>query len=166
MMHYTKIRTVLGELTLVAEGKAVVGIVHEHGDVRMDKEFAAATRKDDDVLLQRAAKAVQHFLQGGAESFDFPMQPKGSKFQQKVWAEMRKIPYGETISYSEMAQRVGNPKAVRAVGSACGANPIPLAIPCHRVLRNDGSLGGFGWGLPVKHKLLWLETGEVDVLAA
>ena len=81
----------------------------------------------------------------------------GTDFQRKVWSTLRKIPRGQTRSYAWLAQQVGKPKATRAVGAACGANPIPVVIPCHRVIASDGSLGGFGGGLPIKRRLLQLE---------
>ena len=89
--------------------------------------------------------------------FDLPLAPEGTTFQRAVWRQLQEIPYGETISYGELARRVGNPKASRAVGSANGANPLPIVIPCHRVIAGDGTLGGFGGGLPTKQTLLALE---------
>jgi len=112
-------------------------------------------------FLSDAARQISDYLSGKLKKLSLPVQTRGSELQQAVWAELQRIPYGQTISYSEMAARIGNPKAVRAVGSACGANPIPLIIPCHRVLRSDGSLGGFGWGLEVKEFLLALEHGAL-----
>ncbi|MFO1242385.1 MAG: methylated-DNA--[protein]-cysteine S-methyltransferase [Rickettsiales bacterium] len=90
----------------------------------------------------------------------------GTDLQREVWQQLIQIPYGETISYSEMARRVDHPNAVRAVGSACGANPIPLIIPCHRVIASDGSFGGFAWGLPFKERLLAMELSRAEALAA
>lgn len=91
--------------------------------------------------------------------FDLPLQPKGTAFQQKVWRELLKIPYGQTISYWELSQRLGDVKAIRAAASANGKNPIPLLIPCHRVIGKDGSLTGFSAGLDRKKYLLELEKG-------
>ena len=81
----------------------------------------------------------------------------GTKFQQAVWKELQKIPLGKLTSYAEVAKRINNPKAVRAVGSACGANPVPILVPCHRVIASNGALGGFGGGLPLKKKMLTAE---------
>ena len=89
-----------------------------------------------------------------------PLDLRGTAFQQRVWRELTRIPRGETITYAELAKRVGSPGAVRAVGSACGANPTALVVPCHRVLRSDGALGGFRWGLARKAKLLAAERAE------
>jgi len=83
---------------------------------------------------------------------------RGTAFQQAVWRELSRIPPGETLSYAALAARAGSPNAVRAVGSACGANPVAVLIPCHRALRADGSLGGYAWGLPIKRKLLEREA--------
>jgi methylated-DNA-[protein]-cysteine S-methyltransferase len=98
------------------------------------------------------------YLQGRLRSFDLPLAPAGTPFQRQVWEGMAKIPYGATQSYGELARKVKNPGATQAVGSACGANPIPLIIPCHRVLAAAGRLGGFGLGLDAKRWLLDLET--------
>jgi methylated-DNA-[protein]-cysteine S-methyltransferase len=88
------------------------------------------------------------------------LAPEGTEFQRTVWNRLREIPYGETISYGELAKRVGNPKASRAVGAANGQNPIPIVIPCHRVIGSNGKLTGFGGGLPVKEALLALEAKQ------
>ena len=98
------------------------------------------------------------------ETFDLRLAPEGTPFQQSVWNELCGIPYGETISYGELAKRVGNPKASRAVGAANGQNPIPIIIPCHRVIGSDGKLTGFGGGLPIKEKLLALEQRQLRLL--
>jgi methylated-DNA-[protein]-cysteine S-methyltransferase len=91
---------------------------------------------------------------------DLPVAPQGTAFQRAVWLELQRIRYGETISYGELARRLGNPKAVRAVGLANGSNPISIVIPCHRVIGSNGSLVGYGGGLPVKQSLLALERGQ------
>jgi len=98
-------------------------------------------------------------------TFDLPLAPKGTQFQKRVWEELCDIPYGQTKSYKYIADKIGNSKAVRAVGSANGRNPIPIIIPCHRVIGSDGSLTCFGGGLPVKTYLLNLENAEQMALA-
>jgi methylated-DNA-[protein]-cysteine S-methyltransferase len=108
-------------------------------------------------VLAEAAKQLREYFAGERTRFGLPLAPKGTSFQRSVWSILEAIPYGETISYAELAQRVGNPKAARAVGSANGKNCIPIVIPCHRVIASDGTLGGFGGGLPTKAKLLELE---------
>ncbi len=107
--------------------------------------------------VAQAVKQVREYFAGRRVEFDLPLAPQGTPFQLAVWRELRKIPYGQTISYGELARRIGNPKASRAVGSANGANQIPIVIPCHRVIASGGKLGGFGGGLPVKVALLALE---------
>jgi methylated-DNA-[protein]-cysteine S-methyltransferase len=98
------------------------------------------------------------------KEFELPLSLEGTEFQLRVWNSLRTIRYGETISYGQLAQRIGKPKAVRAVGLANGSNPIPIIIPCHRVIGSDGSLTGFGGGLPNKKKLLALESRQMNLL--
>jgi methylated-DNA-[protein]-cysteine S-methyltransferase len=102
-------------------------------------------------------RQLREYFAGKRAAFDLPLAPEGTAFQRSVWRQLQEIPYGETISYGELARRVGNPKASRAVGSANGANPVPIVIPCHRVIAGDGTLGGFGGGLLTKQTLLTLE---------
>lgn len=110
------------------------------------------------LILQQAQQALQTYFNGEPLPLDFPMNPSGTAFQQQVWAYLKTIGYGQTLSYSEVAAGIGKPKAVRAVANACAANPLSLFIPCHRVLRSDGTLRGYRWGLPLKKALLQLET--------
>jgi len=100
------------------------------------------------------AQQVAEFFAGKRQQFDFPLAPEGTAFQKRVWEELVKIPFGETITYGELARRVGNPAASRAVGAANGQNPISLIVPCHRVIGSNGKLTGYGGGLPLKEKLL------------
>ena len=114
------------------------------------------------------AEAVRQLLEYFAlkrTSFDLPLAPEGTPFQRSVWRHLQDIPYGETISYGELAKRVGNPKASRAVGAANGKNPLPIVIPCHRVIGSNGTLTGFGGGLPTKEALLGLEKNALAVPA-
>ncbi|MFZ2152715.1 MAG: methylated-DNA--[protein]-cysteine S-methyltransferase [Microgenomates group bacterium] len=97
----------------------------------------------------------------GKEIFDLPIRPKGTDFQKKVWKELIKVPYGETITYKELARRIGVPRAIRAVASAVAKNPILIIIPCHRVIRSDGGMGGYSAGIAIKNKLLRLESGKI-----
>ena len=107
--------------------------------------------------LAEVVRQLREYFAGQRTGFELPLALEGTEFQRKVWRKLQEIPYGETISYGELAKRVGNPKASRAVGSANGKNRIPIVIPCHRVIAGDGGLGGFGGGLSVKEKLLSLE---------
>ena len=103
---------------------------------------------------------LRDYFSGKLETFDLPLAPRGTPFQQDVWTALTKIPYGETVSYAAIAKRIGRPDAVRAVGAANGQNPIPIVIPCHRVIGSNGSLTGFGGGLPAKRFLLSLESTQ------
>jgi len=118
---------------------------------------APDTRSDRSALLDRARLQLDAYFRGRRDRFDLPLAPRGTAFQQRVWQMMRRIPYGETWSYAELARRTGN--VARAVGQACGANPIPIIIPCHRVLAENGHLGGFSavGGSDSKSWLLELE---------
>jgi methylated-DNA-[protein]-cysteine S-methyltransferase len=110
------------------------------------------------------ATALRRYLDGDAAAIDaLPVDPGGTPFQQRVWRALRDIPYGTTISYGELARRIGEPAAVRAVGAANGANPISIVVPCHRVIGSDGGLTGYGGGLPRKRWLLALERAELDL---
>ena len=115
-------------------------------------------------LFGNAIEQLHEYFAGERKTFSLTLIPEGTEFQKAVWSELQKIPYGETISYKELAERIGKPKAVRAVGAANGANPIPIIIPCHRVIGNDGSLTGFGGGLPLKKRLLELESRQLALL--
>jgi methylated-DNA-[protein]-cysteine S-methyltransferase len=110
--------------------------------------------------LCEAARQLREYFNGLRTTFDLPLEPHGTSFQRTVWARLAEIPYGETISYGELARRVGNPKAARAVGAANGANPLPIVVPCHRVIGANGNLTGFGGGVSVKQSLLSLEASH------
>jgi len=107
--------------------------------------------------LAEAKRQIEEYFAGERQDFDLPLSPQGTAFQRRVWAELRRIPFGETISYGELAARIGKPSASRAVGAANGRNPLPVVVPCHRVIGSDGRLTGFGGGLPTKQALLDLE---------
>lgn len=118
----------------------------------------------DEAPFREVMRQLQAYFAGKLKEFDVPLTLEGTEFQNRVWTSLLTIPYGETISYMQLAQRIGNPKAVRAVGLANGSNPIPIIIPCHRVIGSDGSLTGFGGGLPTKQKLLALESKQISLL--
>lgn len=107
--------------------------------------------------IAEAAKQIDEFMTGKRKNFDIPCVLAGTEFQEDVWRGISNIPYGETLSYQALAEKIGHPKAYRAVGTACGANPIPLIIPCHRVVGSNGGLGGFLGGLAMKKKLMEIE---------
>ena len=147
-MKYTLVDSPIGRLRVVADDGKVVAIEFE-GQYRLDAQAA----KDDAVLAQVARQLGEYFA-GKRRHFDLPLAPGGTEFQRDVWAALADIPYGEVRSYSDIAQTIGRASAVRAVGAANGRNPIPIVVPCHRVIGSDGSLPGFAGGLEAKKTLL------------
>jgi AraC family transcriptional regulator of adaptative response/methylated-DNA-[protein]-cysteine methyltransferase len=125
----------------------------------LEQEFSAASLRRSDASLAGVRRAVLAFLDGDDSLTRLPLDLRGTVFQKRVWQALRDIPAGSTRTYGEIAAQIGAPAAVRAVGSACGANPVALAIPCHRALRADGGLGGYAWGVARKEQLLTIETG-------
>ena len=143
-------------IMIVSDGVAITGIymdAQKYGPAR----DAAWLERDDDLIRSAQAQFGAYF-RGELTAFDLPLAPEGTPFQLKVWQALRDIPYGETISYGELARRVGKPTASRAVGAANGHNPIGIVVPCHRVIGADGSLTGYGGGLDRKRTLLALEA--------
>lgn len=145
----------VGNLRLIAD---------EHGLRRICFERDRHPRAEDDLgqhAPQRLAFArtqLEEYFAGSRREFDLPLCPRGTSFQLDVWNALRAIPYGVTISYAELAQRIGKPSAMRAVGGANGRNPLPIVVPCHRVIGRDGSLTGFGGGVEIKALLLGIEN--------
>ncbi len=126
---------------------------------RMRKQFPGEIARDDR-KNQKVLSQLKTYLKGELRGFDCPLDMKGTSFEKKVWSALKRIPYGKTRSYKEIAETIGHPKAFRAVGNANGCNAIPLIIPCHRVIESNGGLGGFGHGLKVKKQLLALERAH------
>jgi methylated-DNA-[protein]-cysteine S-methyltransferase len=151
-MH-TTISSPIGPLCLtVADDGAVTRIDFGAGDVSDDPRFAPLV-----------AELAEYFA-GERTAFDLPLRPRGSEFEQLVWAELLRIPYGETVSYGEIAARIGHPGKARAVGRANARNPIAIVCPCHRVIGSDGSLTGYAGGLESKRALLELEAGALTLI--
>jgi AraC family transcriptional regulator of adaptative response/methylated-DNA-[protein]-cysteine methyltransferase len=123
----------------------------------LGEEFSQAELAEEPSALQPFREKILSFLAGDQSLAKVPVDVRGTVFQRKVWEELRRIPAGETRTYQEIARAIGAPAAVRAVGSACGANPVALLVPCHRAIRTDGGLGGYAWGLARKKRLLELE---------
>lgn len=149
---HTMIASPFGELTIVADDAAIREIGFPGAQAP-----AGSRRADRDRLLAEAVRQLSEYFQGSRREFDLPLAPQGTAFQMDVWKALRDIPYGVTISYGELAERLGNPAAVRAVGAANGRNPIAIVVPCHRVIGSDGTLTGYAGGLHVKEWLLELE---------
>lgn len=159
--------TPIGTLHLASDGASLVACEfegHERGLAHgLHREGHVGA---PDAVLDRARSQLDAFFAGRLRAFTVPLAPRGTDFQRKVWSALGAIPYGDTASYGELAARIGAPAAVRAVGAANGKNPIVIIVPCHRVIGADGSLTGFGGGLPRKRFLLGLERGEAPLLLA
>ena len=117
----------------------------------------------DDQPNASALDQIHEYLRGERHEFSIGLDLRGTPFQHRVWDALIGIPYGQTLAYAEIAERIGNVKALRAVGQAVGANPVPIVVPCHRVVGKDGHLVGFGGGLPLKERLLYLERGSLSL---
>ena len=156
-MNYAYLDTPVGTLLIAGDASAVLQITFPSRGKAAKAEAGWVESQRGPVA--EAVRQLREYFAGERTEFDLPLAPRGTEFQRSVWRQLRGIPYGETISYGELARRVGNPKASRAVGSANGKNPLPIVIPCHRVIAGDGTLGGFGGGLPTKQTLLALEQG-------
>jgi methylated-DNA-[protein]-cysteine S-methyltransferase len=155
---YTFMETPIGRLLLAGDGQrlSLIGFPRGKGLVTPRPHW----RRDDDAF-GRVKEQLQEYFDGTRREFDLPLDLRGTGFQLTVWCELARIPYGETISYGELARRIGEPTASRAVGAANGANPIPIVIPCHRVIGANGSLTGFGGGIETKKWLLALERPDL-----
>ena len=158
---YAYLESPVGALLLVADDDGLREIRFPKNGKRVP---ASGYWREDAAFLRGPMLQLRDYFAGKREDFDLPLAPEGTPFQQNVWKELCSIPYGETISYGELARRIGNPKASRAVGLANGSNPIPIIIPCHRVIGSNGKLTGYGGGLPIKEKLLALEQRQLRLL--
>lgn len=161
MTQYSQIETPAGPLLLAADDAGLRQILFVNGraSVRPDPAW-----HQDRTALAEPIRQLRAYFAGDLQTFDLPLAPQGTPFQLEVWRRLRDIPYGETISYGELARRIGNPQASRAVGLANGANPISIVIPCHRVIGSNGKLTGYGGGMAVKEKLLALERRQMRLL--
>ncbi len=153
-LHYTYTPSPLGDLLLAGQGETLSFIGFPEGKARMRHQDVWLP---DDKAFRAAKQQLRAYFAGELLQFDLPLAPVGTQFQQQVWQALQSIPYGQTRSYGEIAAQVGKPLASRAVGAANGRNPLPIVIPCHRVIGATGSLTGFGGGLEAKSLLLRLE---------
>lgn len=150
MMNVIYYDTEVGKIKIEENGVAITKIEFMGQDIQ--EELGNETE-----LLKETIKQLEEYFRGVRNDFDLPLEPNGTEFQRRVWKSLIEIPYGETRSYSEIAKAIGNEKACRAVGMANNKNPIPIIIPCHRVIGANGKLVGYAGGLDVKEKLLKLE---------
>lgn len=151
-MNYQYFDSPIGTLRLVSDGEHLVAIEFEGMHDRDDNDLEAG-----DPVLQACARQLTEYFAGKRTRFRLPLAPGGTEFQRSVWKALETIPYGQLNSYADIAAVIGKPRAMRAVGAANGRNPIPIVVPCHRVVGSDGSLTGFAGGLETKRRLLELE---------
>jgi len=160
-VYYTMFESPLGPLLLAGDSNTLRRVSFESSK---RSALPQADWKQNRAAFAEVIRQLQAYFRGELKEFDVPLAMEGTEFQLRVWNELRAIRYGETISYAQLAERIGNPQAVRAVGLANGSNPIPIIVPCHRVIGSDGSLTGFGGGLSTKKKLLDLESNQLSLL--
>lgn len=153
-------KSVVGPVFIVASESGICGIYLDRQPVPMAKGLSGASPEIKS--LARAVDQLEEYFRGERHAFDLPLDVEGTEFQKKVWKELSRIPYGRTVSYKEIARKIKNENAVRAVGSANGRNPLCIVVPCHRVIAADGSLGGYSGGLAVKKKLLAIEKAALE----
>ena len=156
-MNYQYLDTPIGKLRLVSDGENLTRVEFQQCHQPHDEDTLF-----QDPVLQGAAEQLREYFAGRRQRFDLPLKAGGTQFQQSVWSALTRIPLGELRCYSDIAQEIGRPKAVRAVGAANGRNPLPIIVPCHRVIGRDGSLTGFAGGLAIKTSLLQLEGALPD----
>ncbi|WP_426562915.1 methylated-DNA--[protein]-cysteine S-methyltransferase [Angustibacter sp. McL0619] len=156
--RHAVVGTLIGDVTVVADGDAVVGLYFPQHWTNPDRTaFGPQVDPDDDALLTRVRLQLGEYLAGERQSFDLPTAASGSAFEHRVWEMLEQIPYGETTSYGEIAESLGDRNLARMVGRAVGHNPLSVVVPCHRVVGKDGKLTGYAGGLERKHFLLDLE---------
>ena len=153
-MYYCYLNTPIGDLLLAGDEEALSLVGFPQGSMRREPETDWIYSEKP---FKEARDQLESYFAGKLQSFDLNLRPGGTEFQLQVLDELQKIPYGSTASYGDIAKRIGKPKAVRAVGAANGRNPIPIIIPCHRVIGSTGKMTGFGGGIPTKEALLRLE---------
>lgn len=156
MNAYCRIETPLGPLWATAEHRVLTSLNFDADDLRV-RVIRDGERRDDDPVLVRTRIEIAEYFAGVRREFTLPLGPRGTPFQQQVWAHLCRIPYGSTTTYGTIAVALGRPKSVRAVGAANGRNPVAIVVPCHRVVGADGSLTGYAGGLDRKRALLAFE---------
>ena len=155
---YTIVESPLGWLLVAATDRGICSVTlgdrKENLTSGLHSEFPQAEISRDDDHLQSQVRTLLDCLRGQAPHVDLPLDVQGTAFQMRVWEELRRIPRGQTVSYGELASRIGKPTASRAVARACATNPVAIITPCHRVIRENGELGGYRWGIERKRKIL------------
>jgi AraC family transcriptional regulator of adaptative response/methylated-DNA-[protein]-cysteine methyltransferase len=163
-VRYATATTPLGTVLVAATDKGVCKIAFgDDANTLIDQlaaDFAQAGRVEDAARMEPFIAQIRAYLQGTRERFDLPLDIGATAFQRRVWDALRRIPYGQTRSYTDIAESLGTPGAVRAVANACASNPVALAIPCHRVIGKDGAIAGYRWGRPRKEALLETERAH------
>ncbi len=159
-LRFDDVASPVGRLRLIASRDALVGIWFEHG--RDAARSALWLTRSPSSIVDLTRAQLREYFDGRRQAFDLPLDPRGTDFQRRVWGLLLKIPYGTTTTYGALARDLGDPGASRAVGLANGSNPLPIVIPCHRVIGANGTLTGFGGGLPVKAALLDLERSATQ----
>ena len=155
-MFYTILKSkFIGDILLYSDKKELYGLEF-YKNTQINKEWI-----EDKTIFQNVIIQLEKYFNKELKSFDVPLRLSGTPFQKRVYSQLLQIPYGSTISYQELAKRVGNEKASRAVGNANGKNPIAIIIPCHRVIAKNGSIGGFSGGIDIKRKLLEFEEVKI-----
>ncbi len=157
VMEYAWIESPVGRLLIAADATGLRRILFERGRSVVGPEPGW---RENPAALSEPIRQMNAYFLGSLREFSLPLAPEGTPFQRRVWRELLMVPYGSTVSYGELARRIGDPKASRAVGLANGANPIAIVIPCHRVIGSNGKLTGYGGGLETKEWLLALEGGQ------
>ncbi len=160
-MHYCYMDSPIGRLLLAGEEGNLAFIGFPEGKGRLEPQPGWI---EDSAPFAETMRQLAEYFAGERRDFDLPLRPHGTDFQLEVLDALREIPYGETASYADIAQRLGRPKAVRAVGAANGRNPLPIVIPCHRVIGSNGSMTGFGGGIDTKVALLRLEAEHAGLV--
>jgi methylated-DNA-[protein]-cysteine S-methyltransferase len=155
-IHHDEMASPVGRLQLVADADGLRGIwfEHERDPLVIPPHWIRVTAAHASAPITMARAQLTEYFAGKRRRFDLPLHPIGTPFQLEVWEELARIPYGVTISYADLATRIGRPRAMRAVGAANGRNPLPIIVPCHRVIGRDGSLTGFSGGVEIKRLLL------------
>jgi methylated-DNA-[protein]-cysteine S-methyltransferase len=155
--NYSVIKSDVGDLMLVTDGSALIGLYFAGRD-HIPTASKSWKRNDQHPILRKVDEQLREYLAGKRTRFSIPLRLVGTEFQEKVWEEIARIPYGKTITYSELAERAGASHAIRAAGTTTGRNPVSIIVPCHRVVGKNGDMCGFAGGLDKKRRLLELES--------